>query len=261
MKSSRRSLLDTLKNKRSVNSEEIFANVKQALGSLANIAGNPLTKSEFSLNIDVFFCNPALNVLIAPAAVPAVNQTPLPVYFFGTNDMYNAYQKARFFAPINPNWFLAGSGFAGYNYNGVAINISFALLVEDGDYILHYAPQVGGANLAAMVRVRCENTGYSSIVHGLMRDTIVINTIRYSVTAASILQFNHPLIFTHIALLGKIASDTVDPRLFTLPTSPQQAIADIPIKIPFDNKMLIATQIDFNCQHFNWIVFSEIITK
>lgn len=260
MKAARRKLLDTLKGKQSVNSEEQFRNIKTSLGSLAHVPGNPLTKSEFSINVDVFFVDVAAHAIVAPALVPAAAQTPLPVYFFGTNDMYSAYHTARFFAPINPNWGLTGSGFWNYNYNGIGIDAVLQLILEDGDYILYYAPAAGG-NIRAMVRIRCENVPYSSLVHSLMRDTIIINTIRFSTPLASILQYTHPLTFTHVSLLGKIASDTIDPRLYILPTNPQQTISDIPIKLPFDNKMIVSTQIDFTCQHFNWILFTEIVTN
>lgn len=260
MRTARRKLFETLQGKQPVNSEEPFANIKRSLGSLSNVPGNPLTKSEFSINVDVFFIDSAAHTIIAPAAVPAVAQTELPVYFLGTNDMYNAYHYARFFAPLNPNWFLIGAGFQNYNYNGIALDAILLLQVEDGDYITYFAPTVGGV-VRAMIRIRCENTGYSSLVHGLIKDTIIVNTIRYSTIVASILQFTHPLIFTHISLLGKLASDTIDPRLYILPTNPQQTISDIPVKLPFDNKMILSTQIDFSCQHFNFIFFVEQITN
>ena len=269
MNRAEKNLLASLRNRVQSNSEEPLRNIKNALGSIGKMNGNPLTKNELSITTDVFFCDPTNPaVLLPPAAVPPPNfGTTLPIYYFGLTDMYGAYQKARFINPLNPVWYILANGFINYDFRiatAVAVPVAFLNICNDGDYVIVYDQNVGGIPIMAMVRIRCQNVAYSTLVHSLMSDIIYINTIRYNVGAASILQFTHSLNISYLSTFGKIQGDTIDPRLYVLPTSPQQTISDIPIKSPFDKSMIIGTQIDFTCQHFTFILFVEkieVLTK
>lgn len=270
MKRSEKSLLNSLRNIQPTNSEEPLKNIKNSLGSLSKAVGNPLTKNELSINTDVFFYDVAGGVFIAPAAVPAAFQLPLPVRYFGLTDVYAGYSKANFIEPITPGgffWNLALHGF--WNYNVFAgLPALMTLLMRDGDYIMRYHTEVPGGflnpNLDAFVLVRCQNIAYASLVHSLMSDIIFLNTIRFSVAMAAILQFARSIKIAHLSTFGKLNIDTIDPRLYILPTEPQQNIADLPVKIPIDKSIIITTQIDITCQHFNFILFVEkieVLTK
>jgi hypothetical protein len=265
MKRSEKSLLNSLRNIQPTNSEETLRNVKNSLGSLGKAVGNPLTKNELSITTDVYYCDVALHVLIAPAALPLANQnSPIPVWYFGLTDMYGAYQKARFLAPLdNVSWFYLNSGFWNYNlFAGIDASVLIAG-VNDGDYLVQYVCMTNG-NLRAVIRISCQNVAYATLVHSLMSDIIFLNTIRYSLVLANILQFANSLKIGHLSTFGKLNIDTIDPRLYILPTSPQQTISDIPVKIPIDKSIIIATFIEITCQHFNFILFVEkieVLTK
>jgi hypothetical protein len=253
MKRSEKLLLDNLRNKKAINTEEPLKNVKNSLGKIGQLVGNPLTKNEISINVDVFFCDNALHVIIAPAAIPVANQRPMPLYLFGLTDMYGNYVKSWPLTLSDPVWANPmQTGFVGYNLNAAPIDAILMLQLQNGDYVIFWQINV---NTQALIRVRCENIAYSTLVHSLMSDIIYINTIRYNVLAAAILQYTHSLKLASLSTFGKLAVDSIDPRLFILPTSPQQNIADIPIKSPFDKTMIIATAIDFTCQHISFILF------
>lgn len=270
---SRRNLLETLRNKQPVNSEEMLTNVRSSLGSLGQAVGNPLTKNEISISVDVIFFDttavPA--AIIVPAALPAGAQTELPFYLFGLTDMYSGYNKARFLEPLNPAWGVVGpvaSGFWQYNLFAVlpfigAIPNNLYNFFAPGDYIIHYR-FFGGVNFQAVIVIHCDNIAYASLLFSLMSDIIYIDTIRYFVNAAAILQFTRSLNIATLSTFGKLNVDSIDPRLYVLPTSPQQTIADLPLKIPFDKRCMIGSQIDFTCQHIDFIFFVkniEVLTK
>jgi hypothetical protein len=270
MKRSEKSLLSSLRNSQPTNSEEPLRNVKNSLGSLSKAVGNPLTKNELSINTDVFFYDVAAAIFLAPAAVPATHQLPLPVWYFGLTDVYSGYSKAQFIEPNNlqgNSWGLLFQGFWQYNIFAGLPGLMI-LLMQPGDYIMRYASNVPAGvlnpNIDAYVRIRCENIAYATLVHSLMSDIIFLNTIRFSVAMAAILQFARSIKIAHLSTFGKLNIDTIDPRLFILPTEPQQNIADLPVKIPIDKSIIITTQIDFVCQHFNFILFVEkieVLTK
>lgn len=266
MKTARRKLFETLQGRQPVNSEEPLKNIRQSLGTLGNAVGNPLTKSEATIHVDVFFIDTSIPAIIAPAAIPAASQTSLSYYLFGLNDIYGAYQKSRFLEPLNMNWRFLEAGF--WNYNIFVLNpllgaIPAGLIINPGDYVLHYVSMAVG-NFQAVIRIHCENVAYSTLVHSLMSDILYVNSIRCIVNAASILQYTHSIKLATLSTLGKLSVDTVDPRLYILPTSPQQTIADIPLKIPFDKRSIMTNSMDFTCQNLTYIFFVqniEVLTK
>lgn len=266
MKTARRNLLDTMNGRTSLNDEAPLNNLKTSLGNIKSIVGNPLTKSETTIHVDIFFINTALPAIIAPAAIPAPGQVPLSYYLFGLNDSYGAYQKSRFLEPLNLNWGFVEAGF--WNYNLFVLTpivgaIPVGLVLNDGDYILHYA-YLGAGNFQAIIRIHCDNVAYSTLVHSLMSDIIYINSVRAIVNVASILQYIHSIKLATLSSLGKLVVDTIDPRLYILPTSPQQTISDIPFKIPCDKRFIFTNSLDFTCQNITYIFFVEnidVLTK
>ena len=84
---------------------------------------------------------------------------------------------------------------------------------------------------------------------------ITISQIRYFVP--NINQFVNPVFFGYQTLFGKTTFDSLDPRMYILSTSMQQAICDIPLNLPIDKNLMIGMQIDVFCQAINWVLFVE----
>lgn len=92
MKKSEKDLLKQLSSN-SYDSNEPLKDIKQSMGSLAYVKGNPLTKTEISLNVSINFFRNRQQIL--PAALPANLQTPLPVSLLGLTDFYSGYAKVQ----------------------------------------------------------------------------------------------------------------------------------------------------------------------
>jgi hypothetical protein len=266
MKQSQRDLLTNLRGRTINRSEEFLGNIKQSLGALRHVAGNPLTKNEIAVSIDIRYADTNLHVLLPPAALPAgcLNST-LPAYMFGLSDMYGNYTKTRSIVKLDTvNWNFASSGFWNYNFTGaVDAVIQLNLDLRDGDYLLVYT-SAAVATVQAVIRIRCQNIAYATLVHSLMSDIIFLNTIRYVVRIADILQFTHPLFISHLSTFGNLSIDSLDPRMYVTNIMPQQQIADIPVSIPIDKSIAISLQINPTCQRLDFLMFVnkvEVLTK
>jgi hypothetical protein len=94
MKSHERGLLKFL-NCSSYDQQDILKNIKEGMGSLREIEGNPLFKSELAITVTKnYFLN---GQQIAPAALPLALQTELPFYIFGLSDSHTSYANSRFY--------------------------------------------------------------------------------------------------------------------------------------------------------------------
>lgn len=268
MKRSEKNLLRNLRGTTTATSEAPLVNIKNSLGSLRYAVGNPLSKNEIRIEVDIFFCNNTVDptVLIPFAALPAQLQQNLPFYLFGLNDMYGFYRNVKHTVRLHPNWAFQGAGFWNYNLFANAWTIPaflFQIALDesnDGDYLIFYINNVVGLNdIRAMVRIRCNNVSYSTLVHSLMSDIIYLDAVRSIVANADILQYTNPLIFSSLSTFGKVVTDSIDPRMYIRPTEPQEAISDIPVKIPIDKRIAISTQMQGAVQHIVYIFFVQSI--
>jgi hypothetical protein len=267
-----------LKNKKVKKSEKILLNnlettgfpeemplknIREGLGSVAYIIGNPKTKTEITLNIDLFFEDAVMGIIIAPAALPIAAQTSIPVILLGLTDYYGGYSKSALLNATIPAW---------TNINVVGGNISRGIwafnffntglpplnaLCQPGDMILIYTFVTPANVFTAMIRIRCQNVSYGTFLNSFVSDLITINIIRYIVPIANIIQFINPLIFGYQTLFGKVKSDTVDPRMYITSTDFQQQIADIPINLPIDKAVMLNFQMDVFCPTLSMILFVE----
>lgn len=238
--------------------EEPLANVKNALGSIAYAKGNPLTKTEITLLIDLFFYDVIGGGWILAPALPPALQTSLPTYIFGLTDYYGGYLKLRNLVPSIGGWnnlvaFGTSMGIYGYNLLPV-IAPAFGIL-EMGDMFMQFVSP--GGLFFGFVRVRCQNVSYGTFLNSFVSDLITINTIRYIVPGANVNQFVNPLIFGYQSLFGKVTTDSIDPRLFITPKDFQQQIADIPVNLPIDKNMMLGFQTSVFCQNSSWVLFVE----
>ena len=83
-----RELLGELKNnKRFTGENATLKNVLDNMGELRAVEGNPLFRAEITINVTVQYFDGAWNPL-APAALPANEQTDLPFYLFGLTNLF-----------------------------------------------------------------------------------------------------------------------------------------------------------------------------
>jgi len=257
MKFYERRLLDHLQATKSVDIP--LENIRKSLGAVSHMVGNPLSKTEITLNVQSFLYTNA-GVPIAPAALPAAFQNSIPVYIFGLTDFYGGYLKSQNLIPIRPLWGLVnplGQQTAYiYNYGNILpLGGAFDLLIQpqSGDMLLFYGN--AGLNVNACIRIRCQNVAYGTFLNSFVSDLITIETIRYIVPLANINQFINPVIFVYQTLFGKTSSDTIDPRLYITNKDFQQQIADLPINLPIDKNLMIGLQMDVFCPTFSWVLF------
>lgn len=255
MKTSERDLLTKLK---SVKQHDPVASVRNSLGAIKHVVGNPMMKAEINLSITTHFFN-AAGVEIAPAALPLPMQTSLPVYLLGLTDYYGGFLKSLNIIPLTLPWqlfdfFGAPANFSGINQRSANPFIAGALpFVEYGDLILQYWNPI--TIDSCIVIVHCNNVAYGTFLNSFVSDLITIDRIRYFVPIANINQFLNPLVFANQTLFGKTDSDSVDPRLYITPGVFQQQIADIPLNLPIAKSVMLGFQLDVFCQQVNLVLF------
>lgn len=244
--------------------DELLKNTREGLGSIAYVEGNPLTKTEISINVDTWFVaiGGGAPIIIAPAALPAALQTQIPVYLLSLMDYFGGFNRLHSICPVGGGWFpdngdtigIFGSG--DFNAGGFLPLGFLAANAMQGDMFLgYYDVAVGVPAFKAIIRIRCNNVSYGTFIKSFVSDLITISVLRYVVALADINQFLNPIIFGYQTLFGKVFTDSVDPRMYVKPDDFQEQISDIPINLPIDKAILIGTQISTFCQHFSWTLF------
>jgi hypothetical protein len=254
------------------------------IGATINqIVGNPAFKAEVSFQVTVRYYSQA--VVGTPAAVvpPAGQQNPLPLYLFGNIDKAAQYARARQLVP----------GGAGFTYADMAIvNVGigetsyyplphaaaaveyasgtvFNNIAQPGDllFLIPMAGFVAGAaatTVTAEILIRCPNVPYLSLLAALSSDLVTLNMIRYVVPAAAVAQLAQQITFIKGSLFGKVSTDTLDPQTFITPGTFQPQIADIPITLPVDKNLIVATQIQYTAVVpilLTWTITVSVIEK
>jgi hypothetical protein len=272
LKEYQRKLYNHLHETPAQNANVPLQNIKNSLGSVALMKGNPLTKTEITLNINTFFYGTVAGLIIAPAALPANIQTSIPTYLFSLTDFYGGFSKSTILnAPINP-WVLSSRTFAGaprspitiYGYNsGNLIGDPERIIVQPlpGDLLIYFDDNAvaPATPVFCCIRVRCQNVAYGTFLNSFVSDLITLSTLRYVVPIANINQYINPLIFGYQTLFGKVTSDSIDPRMYITSKDFQQQIADIPVNLPIDKAMMLSFQLDVFCQALSIILFVEKI--
>lgn len=244
--------------------DEPLKNVKNALGSMRFAKGNPLTKTEISIQVQSFFVDNVLNPIL-PAALPVNLQTSLPVYLFGLTDYYAGYLKSTIINPISQGWrFNSALALPSVGIWGHTLNITIAPLVFDiqltnGDLVLLFTDQPLVWNFAAMIRIHCNNVAYGTFLNSFVSDLITISVLRSIIPGININQFVNPFIISIQSLFGKVASDSIDPRQYILSKDFQQQIVDIPINLPIDKNLILSYQLDIFCQQMSFVLFVQKI--
>jgi hypothetical protein len=152
-------------------------------------------------------------------------------------------------------------GIYGYNKSFCLSNdIAKGDLVQTYNYILRDVQPFGISKVdlhTAEVIIHCNNVAFGTFLNSFVSDLITINTIRYIVPIANVNQFINPIKFGYQTLFGKTYTDDIDPRNYITSRDFQQQIADIPINLPIDKAVMVGTQINFDCQTFDMILFVE----
>ena len=243
------------------NSYEPLKNVREGLGAIRHYKGNPLSKTEISIQVTIQFSNSFIGVPIAPAALAIGNQTSLPVHLFGLTDFYGGFLKSSTInSPPNPWVFIFGaSGIIGYQafaFGGLPLMVQ----PVQGDLVLSYqAPDGAGGVDGAWITVHCNNVAYGTFLNSFVSDLITIDLLRYLVPIANVNQFQNSLIFGVQSLFGKTRTDTIDPRVYITNKDFQAQISDIPLHLPIDKTLMLSFQMDVFCPMLSFILFVEKI--
>jgi hypothetical protein len=283
MKGYERLLLSHLQEDTSQNSNDPLQDVKKAMGKIAYVSGNPLTKTEIALQISMQFFDATNQLPILPINLPANLQKNLGIVLFGLTDFYGGYTKSRNMVQIpivngllgNQNkWVCQESiqlvggtwqknlGIYGDNlsdnglsnlYNIAATKINYVM----GDMLIIYNANQGGLNYLAVITIHCNNVAYGTFLNSFVSDLITINTIRLIIPIANLNQYINPLLFGYQTLFGKLFTDSVDPRMYITSTDFQQQICDIPINLPIDKSVLLTFNLNYDCQNISIILFVE----
>jgi hypothetical protein len=254
MNRSDKSLLAKLRN---TQVDDPLSNVRNSLGEVRHAVGNPMSKTEIQLTFVSHFWQNGVGEIL-PAALPAQLQTSLPIFLFGLTDFYGGYFKSRNICQTPLGWNYGGVGAGepsiglwGYTRNGGA-TITIPIL---GDMFFTWVAVVAGVNYRAEINIHCNNVAYGTFLNSFVSDLITIERIRYILPIANVNQFINPIIFGNQTLFGNVTTDSIDPRLYILPSDFQQQIADIPINLPISKSIMIDFQLDVFCQQVQMVLF------
>lgn len=255
---------------------ELLAGGKSSVSSgvgaaIAQIMNNPQFKAEISFNFSVKFYSQAVvgtAVEVLAAALPAGQKTTYPLFIFGTSDYQGNYAKVRQLIPQS-SWDLTkmaivqGGDMSKAAYRPLGTNIEYTIgsvvnnRVQAGD-LLFVIPMVGfvagaaGTTISCEVLVRCTNVAYLTLLNSLSSDLITLNMIRYTVDTTQTAQLQNQITIVAQTLFGKAATDTLDPNTFVTGQTYNRNIADIPLTLPVDKNLILATNVNYDVVSFSW---------
>ena len=238
-------------------------NVREALGNVRYVKGNPFTKTQITLEIRTIIEQVGVGIIL-PAALPANLKTKVSAYLFSLTDFYSGFQRMRNIIPSGFGWFsfptgLGTTGIVGFNANLPPVGYNY----EIGDLIMQFTDGGLPPLYRMTVIVHCPNVAYGTFLNSFVSDLITVSTIRYIVpvgfvdTHQVVEQFINPLTFGYQTLFGKTFTDDIDPRNFITSTDFQQQICDIPVNLPIDKASMLGFNIDYFCQDMQMILFVE----
>ena len=264
MRSYEKRLLGHLQEDNSQGKNDPLADVKNAMGQIAYSAGNPLTKTEITIRINIYYLDGA-NVLQPPANLPVVYRTTFPVLLFSLTDFYGGFKRSLTINPLTPLLYFAAPidafylGIWGVSlFRILGIGNVIDTYPDEGDLIYMFKWNFpGGPNWTAIIIIHCNNVAYGTFLNSFVSDLITINTLRLIVPIANINQYVNGLTFGYQTLFGKTSYDTVDPRMYITNTDFQQQICDIPINLPIDKACMLNYQLNWDCVSSQVILFVE----
>lgn len=244
--------------------DEPLKHVRSALGSLGYAKGNPLSKTEISIQVTLRFFDVSIlgaGIEIPPAALPVALQTSLPCFLFSLTDYYGSFIASRLINILPNPWGVGVGGVNGIVGFGVnpwvsPLGVQPALL---GDLQLIYFFNVFPVSVIAVISVHCNNVSYGTFLNSFVSDLITISVLRMIVPPANILQFTYPIHVSTQSLFGKVVTDNIDPRMYITPKDFQAQIADIPFNLPIDKTLMVGFNIDIFCQMISFVLFVEKI--
>lgn len=242
--------------------------------AISQIVGNPPFKAEVNLTFNIRYYSQAVvgtPVAVAAAAIPAAQQTQLPLYVFGSSDLTSGFAKARQLVPGGGGWTYADmkvvqGGMGEVDYNPLphaaggldyALGTVFNNLLQPGDLLVAVpmAGFVAGAaatTVTAEIQIRCNNVPYLTLIDSLGSDLITLNMIRYTVPVALVAQLGNQITLIVQTLFGKTNNDTLDPNTYITSNTFNPNIADIPLTLGIDKNLTLATVVNFDCVQFTW---------
>lgn len=252
--------------------------------SINQIVGNPAFKAEITLQFQTRYYSQAVVGTPVVSVAGDLVQNPLPIYVFGHIDFNSNYSRARQLVPGGAGWTYAdsaymrvGDGRCGYFplphaaasveyvsgtiFNNLALNGDLLQIIPEAGFVAGAA----GTTNAAETIVRCANVPYCSLLSALGSDLVTLNMIRYVVPAAALAQLAQQMTLIKGSLFGKTSQDTLDPQTFITPGTFQNMIADIPIDLPIDKNLIVATTAIYQAvamvPAFTWTITVSSINK
>jgi len=228
----------------------ILSDIKDKMGAIAYVLGNPHFKAEIQITVNKTYDTGGVEVL--PAALNPALQTQMPVYLLGLTDWQGGYLRSRQMLGLNQNWYL--------NAINLIINIVPVFpfnLMSIGDINIIFTDTLG-LWTTCNIWIHCNNVAYGTFLNSFASDLITLNMIRYGVPIISVNQLINPLIFGYQTLFGRLATESIDPRMYITNQTFQQQIADIPINLPIDKNLMLNTQMEYDCQQ---ITFNLAVNK
>lgn len=259
------------------------SSVSKSLGaSLSAIKGNPPFKGEVALQISVKYYSQGVAgtpVDTAPSALPTALKTQYPVYFFGKGDLRANYAKASSLVNLaawdedKMSVIVGGQNAQSVIYpdsanptTPYAIGSVVNNRLAKGDVLLvipmsGFTAGASATTVIAEVLIHCNNVAYSTMIDALASDILGINMIRYTVDPSQTSQLNNQIEIIKQSPLGKTSSDSLDPNTYITGQTFNNNISDIPINLPVDKNLGLATLVNYDVVSFTWTVTFLYVNK
>ena len=228
-------------------------------------AGNPNFKAQFDLDMALLYFTEAAGVYtsILPAALNATLQTRLAAFIFANTDFASGFATLKRNLPLSV-WQYGRPLIVGKDQlvvNGVDLDATATAGLVDGDLIIPAFATVAATNYVGLVRIRCNQVEYGTLLESIGSDTFRTNMIRYIVDTTLTKQFANPIEIYTISLFGKFSNDSVNPNSFKLPEQFQNGIIDVPLKKGFTKHQGLGTYIDYDVTAFSWQIFVPVFNR
>lgn len=210
---------------------------------------------------EYFTVNSGTYTAIAPAALNAGLQVPLPYFMFGHSDYHGGYKGLIGQLPVSTtNWTIGEPFIYGKDASTIEIAIDSTVKAKlvRGDMVIPFTSALPGTGTTtlALVIVRSSTVSYGTLLNALSSDIFAINKIRYTVPstgATDLAQYDNDILLFTQSLFGKLESDNYPPTAARSPENQQANILDIMFEGEVINKArALGGYINYNVLNFVW---------
>lgn len=183
--------------------------------------------------------------IIDKNTLPAELKTKTPFYLFGAYDFNGGFFLANSQnAPVG-GWFYSFSFIQGVNLTplfGIGLN-QIRQFIKNGDLVHVLTDNLDAPTYFCFTIIHANNAGYGGLLADCYVKPLLINSFNYQPETLD--QYNEQLLFIFNDKLGRIKTQSVEPRIYLSSMNYQDLLLFMPVKMEVNTHISMCSYLQF----------------